>query len=236
MKRVLARALRDPLGTLARGTYKLLVAPLKYGRAGDYDAARYWENRFRKYGPGLRSVGDEGLDEEANARMYSEAGNRLIAVCRDAGVDFGSARVLEVGCGNGYYAGLLLECGVTDYLGLDITDVLFPNLRQRFSAYRFQQGDVTESVPQHGFDLALVIDVIEHIVTRDKFRAAMANIKASVRKGGLIIIAPVVPRGGRSLFYVRFWTAQDILAEFEGFETMAQVPFRYSGLLALRKP
>lgn len=235
MKRVLVRTLRDPLGTLARATYKLLVAPLKYGRAGDYDAARYWEDRFRKYGPGLRSVGDEGLDEEANARMYSEAGKRLIAVCRGAGVDFRSARVLEVGCGNGYYAGLLLECGVTDYLGLDITDVLFPSLRQRFSVYRFQKGDITESVPEHGFDLVIIIDVIEHIVTRDKFRAAIANIKASVRKGGLVIVAPVVPRGGRSLFYVRFWTARDILTEFEGCEVLAQVPFRYSELLALRK-
>ncbi|MCZ7654263.1 MAG: hypothetical protein M5R42_08190 [Rhodocyclaceae bacterium] len=51
MREAFRRFLRDPVGVLVRAWVKLLIAPRRYADGGDYDAARYWEDRFRKRGP-----------------------------------------------------------------------------------------------------------------------------------------------------------------------------------------
>lgn len=229
--------LRNPLGTLLRGFDKLLIAPFKYGKGNDYDAARYWRDRFVRHGSSLKSVGDEGLDEIANACMYAEARKCVGQLVLEFGMsDPGRMNVLEIGCGNGFYTQLLAELGIRHYCGLDITDVFFPLLRRQHPAYKFIQGDVTSEAPHADFDLVLCIDVIEHIVTPEKFKAAMANLDLALKPGGHLIIAPVIASGRRSLFYVRFWSEQEVLSALPGYEVLTRTPFRYSQLFALRKP
>jgi len=236
MKGMLGRVLRNPLGTLLRGFEKLLIAPIRYGKGNDYDAARYWRDRFVRHGSSLKSVGDEGLDEMANARMYADARERVGQLVLKSGMsDPGRIKVLEIGCGNGFYTQLLDELGIRDFCGLDITDVFFPMLQKQYPAYKFIQGDVTSDVPQANFDLVLCIDVIEHIVTPEKFRAAMANLDRALRPGGHLFIAPVIASGRRSLFYVRFWSEQEVLSSLPGYEVLTRMPFRYSQLFVLRK-
>lgn len=227
---------RDPVGLLRRVIYKTLIAPLKYRTKGDYDAARYWRDRLARYGTSLKGVGDEGLSEQDNRKMYENAASIFLNVCRQEGIDFAAARVLEIGCGNGFYTRLLQEQGVKHYLGVDITNALFPDLVGRFSGFQFICRDVTTDPIPGEFDLILMIDVIEHIVGEEKLDFAMANVQCCLAENGRLLVAPVADRGRRSLFYVRFWSIDDIKRRLSGCLFGKPISFRYSHLLLTRKP
>lgn len=236
MSEFLSRLRNDPIGFLRRAFYKAVVAPLRYGKKnGEYHADKYWRDRFSKYGMSLKSVGDEGLSEEQNAVMYRQAANTFLAICRQENVDFPKVRVLEIGCGNGFYTQLLQEQGVRDYVGLDITDVFFPELTKRFPGYTFIRGDVTIDRIAGKFDLILMIDVIEHIVGNQALEQAMSNVQTALDDDGLFLLAPIVEKGKRSLFYVRFWTQQDIKMRLPDCHFHEPIPFRYSHLLVAKK-
>lgn len=217
MRDALRRFLRRPVGTLVRAVDKLIVAPRRYASGEDYDAARYWEDRFRRHGPSLASVGDEGMDEAEIRAAYAAQAGEIFAMLERAGVGLPASHLLEIGCGNGYYAERLRERGVTRYQGLDITDAFFPLLRERFPGYAYAKGDISADRVAGAFDVVLMIDVIEHIVTEARLAAALANVAAMTARGGALVLAPVAPRGRRSLFYVRFWSEAEVLRALPGF-------------------
>ncbi|BCB28359.1 hypothetical protein SKTS_32450 [Sulfurimicrobium lacus] len=227
---------RDPVGFIRRALYKTLIAPLKYRTQNGYDAARYWRDRLTRYGMSLKGVGDEGLSEQDNREMYENAAETFLNVCRQEGVNFTSARVLEIGCGNGFYTRLLQEHGVKRYLGLDITDALFPDLARSFPSFQFIRCDITNDPIDGKFDLILMIDVIEHIVGEEKLNFAIANVQNCLAENGRFLVAPVANQGKRSLFYVRFWSIEDIKRKLTNCLFGKPIPFRYSHLLVARKP
>ncbi|MBI4989026.1 MAG: class I SAM-dependent methyltransferase [Rhodocyclales bacterium] len=231
MRDALRRFLRDPFGTLARACHKLLIAPRRYAIGDDYDAARYWEDRFLRRGPSLRSVGDEGMTEAEIRAAYASQAGEIFGMLERAGVVLSRARLLEIGCGNGYYAELMRGRGLAHYRGFDITDAFFPMLRERFPGFDYVRGDITADRVAGEFDVVLMIDVVEHIVTEAKFMSALANVSATMAKGGVLALAPVAPRGRRSLFYVRFWTEEDVLRGLPDF----QIVERSGRALLLRK-
>ncbi|MBL8501889.1 MAG: class I SAM-dependent methyltransferase [Rhodocyclaceae bacterium] len=231
MREALKRLLRDPFGTAARAWHKLVVAPRRYARGGDYDAARYWDDRFRRHGPSLASVGHEGLSEAEIGAAYAAQAEDVFGMLERAGVALAQARLLEVGCGNGYYAERLRERGLRHYQGLDITDAFFPLLRERFPGYAYAKGDISADRLEGEFDAVLMIDVIEHIVTEGKLASALTHVAAMMARGAVLVLAPVAPSGRRSLFYVRFWTEAEVMRGLPGF----RVAERRGRALLLRK-
>ncbi len=209
---------------------------MKYRTKDGYDAARYWGDRFARYGTSLKGVGDEGLSEQNNRAMYEKASTAFLDLCRQEGINIAGARVLEIGCGNGFYTGLLKEQGASNYLGLDITDALFPTLAERFPDFRFIRRDITADTLEGEFDLILMIDVIEHIVSEEKLDFAIHNVQRCLAANGRFIVAPVTAQGRHSLFYVRFWTVEDIKKRLSVCQFGEPKPFRDDSLLIARKP
>jgi SAM-dependent methyltransferase len=150
-------------------------------------------------------------------------------------VDFESASVLDIGCGTGFYAGILQELGVRKYIGVDITDVLFPELRERFPGFEFIRQDVTEEQLYGEFDLILMIDVIEHIVDESKLTAALANVEQALAPAGVFVLAPVAKAGRRRFFYVRLWTLEEVRSRLQGFMLTDPIPFRTERITAARR-
>jgi len=236
-RKFLVKLLCDPVGTLKRLVYKLSIEPRRYRTEGDYDAMRYWDDRFARYGASLRAVGDEGLSEERNASQYAQAAEVFENVLRQVHRgDFSQSRVLEIGPGSGFYTALLWNWGVRRYLGVDITDRFFPLLQQQHPGFDFLRADVTQDPLPGAFDLVIMIDVIEHIVTEEKLERALRSLDAALVPGGLLVIAPVMPVSGRHLFYVRFWSKEELQTYLPGFQFVSEVPFRDGSLAVLRKP
>ena len=204
----LARFLQNPAGFIKRAAYKTFIGPLKYKKGDRYDAPRYWNDRFSKYGLSILGPGDEGLTEEQNNRMYKEAEKSFLDVCRAEGIDFSKNRVLEIGLGNGFYTEVLHRQGARDYHGLDIADVLFPSLRERFPTFRFTQKDITADPIAGTFDAIFLIDVIQHIVTEEQLSFALQNISRCLAPNGKFIVGPMVKDGKKSLYYVHPWDIQ----------------------------
>lgn len=229
----------DPLATTRQVWRKSVVEPAAYRTAPDaYDARRYWSNRFGRYNDSLRGPGDEGLTDEENAAEYAAAGEQFLGLCHSLPVDYGAARVLEIGPGSGYYTDLLRQLGVRRYVGCDIAGALLPALGERFAPYTFVQADVTQ-LPLAGapggaqFDLIAIIDVIEHIVERRALAAALGGLAGLLAPGGRLLIAPLMESSRRHLFYVHFWSQDDVLACAPGLRLETATAFRQGQLASL---
>ena len=236
MKKIISKFKKDPLGLIKRGLYKLIIGPLKYGKGNDYNASRYWHDRFSKYGLSFKGAGHEGLAEAQNKKMYEEAAKVFIALCNREDINFHNAKVLEIGCGNGFYTKLLYNLGVKDYIGVDITNVLFPVHRKNFPEFKFIRKDITKDKIEGKFDLILMIDVIQHIVNKDKLTSALDNIKNCLSDNGIFMVSPIKKKSKRHLFYVRWWSLEDIKRQVNGYILKEMRPFRNDNILVVRKP
>jgi 2-polyprenyl-3-methyl-5-hydroxy-6-metoxy-1,4-benzoquinol methylase len=219
LKKTLQKIISNPFAYTKLLFFKTVVYPFKYKKGqNDYDAERYWRDRFVSHGLELRGPGDEGDSERNNLKRYKRVTSILKEELTSKIPDFKNLKVLEIGTGTGLITNALKELGVVNYIGVDITDVLFNDLQKTYLGYQFKKIDVTKDLINDKFDLIVIIDVIEHIVENGKFNFAMNNLKNSLKEHGSIIIAPIVRKNYKSQFYERHWTINNLresLTEFE---------------------
>ena len=149
----------------------------------------------------LRGVGHFRLSEEANRRIY-EAKRAIIddQLARHQVAVGADTRVLEIGCGVGYWTEYLAGRGVRDYTGNDITPVSVKNLTGRYPQFRFIQGDAGDIVlPPAYFQVAFMIDVTQHITDDAAFARAMRNVWQALMPGGTFVVTFWDPRASASL-------------------------------------
>ena len=232
---ILDQLRKGPFALLKRVIMKKLIAPLKYRSNHGYDAPAYWQDRFRKYGTSIKGPGHEGLSEAENEKMYQEAAQIFRAICRNEVKDFHKIGVLEIGVGTGFYTRILRELGAESYTGIDITDVLFPKHAQVFPAYRFLKADITKDPIDGRFNVVVMIDVMQHIVEKDKLASAMANIRQSLAPGGIFIVGPLMRATKKHLFYVHYWSKEVLDELFQGFAISEPIPFRDGTIMVIKK-
>jgi SAM-dependent methyltransferase len=166
------------------------------GKAGGFDAQRYWSERLdERYS--LGGVGWLGLSESFNRWMYAvrrRAFRRAVAALPDRR----AARVLDVGSGTGFYIGLWMKVGVREITGCDLTRVAVERLRERFPGVRFEQLDIsTPSTALEGpFDAISAMDVLFHIVDDDRYRQALKNLAGMLAPAGILVLTENLPHGG----------------------------------------
>jgi SAM-dependent methyltransferase len=224
-----------PFGFVKRALWKKLLGPIRYAKGRDYDAERYWHDRFAKYGWSLKGPGHEGWSEKKNEEVYAKAGQQILELCRDNCDRFPYVRVLDVGVGTGFYTRMCRDGGVRNYLGIDITDLMFEKLAKEFTEFRFAKMDVSRAQICGQFELILMIDVVQHIVDDAKLDFAMNNVKGCLAENGLFILSGIIGKSKRHLFYVRSWSLEDIRSRFAGHEVSDPIPFRDNNLVLIRK-
>jgi SAM-dependent methyltransferase len=215
---------------------RVVLDPLRYRQGQGYDAQRFWGDRFRRHGLSLMGSGLERLSDHDNVAMYAEARARFKEFLREEHVPLAGARVLEIGCGPGFYTELCRELGVQSYVAVDITDALFAALRSRFPEWEFRHQDVTEDVIEGEFDVVLMIDVVQHIVEENRLAAALANVDRSLGSDGIFVMnVPDPASGPRRLCHVRLWTPQEVWQRLPGYDVSEPFAFRGGSLFALRR-
>jgi SAM-dependent methyltransferase len=202
---------------------------------GSYDPKRYWDERFSQYGLDIRGPGNRGLSERENLRMYDAAAGVFEEVCRLEAVDFPSARVLEIGVGNGYYGELLSRYGVTRYLGVDITDVLFEELRRERPDFVLRRMDVSSEPLDGEYDLVLMIDVTQHIVDDGRFAYAMRNVRSALAPGGVFVVTSWLDPSAKDSYYEKSRGIDAYTRAFDGLRIGQPVPFRDKFLFTIKK-
>lgn len=153
----------------------------------------------------LRGVGHYRLSEDENRRMYDVKRDLIAGQFERFGIAVGPAiRVLEIGCGVGYWTEYLKGRGVQRYTGNDITPVSVTTLSQRYPEFQFVQGDAG-AIPLQplAFDLVMMIDVTQHITDDAAFVRAMGNVWQAVAPGGTFVVTYWDP-GTNKLLATRF--------------------------------
>jgi trans-aconitate methyltransferase len=162
------------------------------GVASAYEPATYWVDRHSQLKGDIRSVGNRGVSVEENEKGYVNRAavlSKLLA--EDLSVVDGST-LIEFGCGIGMQAPVIVDAGL-EYTGVDISPDALAAARRRCPEGRFIEADVRTFRPNTTFDLALAGYVLCHMVADSDWSALLANLAASVRSGGLVIIEERIP-------------------------------------------
>lgn len=157
---------------LARLKHKLGLAP--HGARPFPGSAEYWNERYARGGhSGAGSYGKF-------AAFKAETLNRLFA-------ERGVHSVVEFGCGDGNQ---LASLQVDDYLGVDVSVEAVARCRSRFAGQpgrRFLLADeYRDDEFGAGFDAALSLDVIYHLVEDPVYEAYMRRLFGAARR--LVIV------------------------------------------------
>jgi SAM-dependent methyltransferase len=160
---------------------------------GQFDAGAYWRSRVVS-GSDLAVVGHRSMGRAYNGQIYERRLEVLDAlVGKYAMKPFEELRVLDIGCGSGFYTGYWLALGVKSYVGLDISEATIRHLSGQYPDYDFVRADVTdeqlEAFPDLAqFDVVTVFDVFYHIVDDKRFANAVRHIALLTGKSGVVLI------------------------------------------------
>ena len=170
-------------------------------------------------------------------------------------------RVLDLGCGNGWFSGALERCGF-DMTGLDDDAAGLREARDRYPEVRFIAGDAIASerpVWPHSFDAVVAIDVVDHVARPRRFVETALD---ALRRGGLLVVTTTYHGYAKNLALalagrfdrrweansesgrLRFYSRETLLELMSGFaldavrlETIGRIPmFARAMVFAATKP
>jgi len=156
-----------------------------------YEPREFWERRLAQQFD-LRGTGEAGLSLAYNQACYRLRRKVLTRVLKKRRFDPKGKRVLDVGCGTGFYTQYYVVRGA-DVTGLDIAPTAIERLRARFPAARFLLADVSEVALEERFDLVNAFDVLYHITEDAKWERALRTLGAAVAPGGLLLLTDTFP-------------------------------------------
>lgn len=156
-----------------------------------FNAQEYWETRLHKK-LSLGSVGYIGLGDSFNYWAYNVRKSIFRTIATDLLGEFTTKRVLDIGCGSGFYVERWKEQGVTDLTGIDITQVAVDRLKQNYPEYSFFQADIGSdiaTISQHQFDVISAFDIFFHITDDENFKKAIQNVYSLLKPNSYLIFS-----------------------------------------------
>lgn len=97
-----------------------------------------------------------------------------------------SARILDVGCGNGRLASALKH---SQYIGIDNSRKLLKLAREKNPTFSFKYGDILKIPFQnHSFEIVFAVAVLHHVPSRALQLTALKELKRVTKLGGKVII------------------------------------------------
>ena len=159
----------------------------------DFDAGAYWRDRVIS-GSDLAIVGHRSMGPAYNSEIYARRIEVLEKVVPElVSGSMANTKLLDIGCGSGFYTNYWQKLGVKEYVGLDISKNTVDYLSESFPDFKFDQADIARLIPQSAeqggpFDIVTVFDVLYHIVDSTLFESAVANVGKTVKTGGHVIV------------------------------------------------
>lgn len=112
----------------------------------------------------------------------------LLRAMADAGVELAGARVLDVGCGSGYFLHRLGEYGATELHGIDLMENRVVEGRKRYPTLELRVGSATELPYADGeFDLVTQFTCLSSILEGEVRLAVAREMSRVTRPGGWML-------------------------------------------------
>ena len=154
-----------------------------------YRPQEFWEQRLADQFD-LRGTGETGLSLAYNKACYALRAEVLTSALAQAGMRPDGRRVLDVGCGTGFWT-QYYAARRADYTGVDIAQVSVDRLAERYPDQRFMRVDVADGVPGAPYDIINVFDVLYHVTDEARWQAALRHLAAALAPGGLLLVTDV---------------------------------------------
>lgn len=149
------------------------------------DPREFWDQRLARQFD-LRGTGETELSLAYNRACYQLRREVLTSALRDVDFDPGGKRVLDVGCGTGFFTAYYLERGAR-VTGIDIAPTSIEKLAARHPDARFILGDAGARPIEGRYDLVNAFDVLYHILDDARWEAAVTHLAATLEAGGLFL-------------------------------------------------
>lgn len=182
--------------------------------SSSFDAGAYWQQRVTADAD-VAVVGHRAMGRAYNSEIYARRIEALEAML-ERHIDKAPAglRVLDIGCGSGFYTGFWQARGVREYVGLDISGGAIGCLARAYPEYQFVEADITERLPgalleQPAFDVITAFDVLYHIIDDQRAISAFANIADLLAKDGKIFVMDLLCRRDYQLCKHVIYRARD---------------------------
>lgn len=163
-----------------------------------FNPKEYWENRLTQEFS-LQGVGRIDMGRNYNNWLYRVRRKVFIASIRSLRKDFADADILDIGSGTGFYIERWEELGCSKITGLDLTEVVVKQLKNKYPQHTFEQLDIsdklTEKVRDWQFDIISGFDVLFHIVDDDRYYKAFENIYSMLATDGIFIFSDLFLHG-----------------------------------------
>ena len=151
-----------------------------------YQPRDFWDKRLSEHFD-LRGTGETGLSIAYNRACYQLRQEVLDRVLQSHRFDPRGRKVLDVGCGTGFFTAYYLARGA-DVTGIDIAPTSIERLRQRHPEARFMLADVSEAELGERFALVNAFDVLYHITDDGRWEKALRTLAAAVEPDGLLLL------------------------------------------------
>lgn len=194
-----------------------------------YNPKDFWEKRLSKEFS-LIGVGCTGFSHNYNKWMYKAFKDGMDRILKGS---LKNKKILDIGCGTGYYIEYYLNRGAINITGLDITEESISNLKKKYPLLKFYTSDISKEAPLKGrYDLITAIGVLYHIVDDNKFENAISNIRRYAKKGSYILIQDNFlkkyqpPKPGTHCYFRTYEYYKKVL-EKNGIKIIKTVPVLY---------
>lgn len=155
---------------------------------GAEEARAYWDTRHGAEDD-LRSGGNIGMSHAGNELIYALRVARLIEVTEYESAPTAPLRVLDAGCGKGYFSRALASFG-HEVDGIDTSEhAVAECVRLADERQSFAVSALVDWRPPKLYDVVVCVDVLFHILNDQEWEESVRNLSHLVRLGGRLVLA-----------------------------------------------
>jgi SAM-dependent methyltransferase len=138
------------------------------------DARAFWDARHRSRDD-LTSGGDVSFDRASNELFYALRLGLLLQVLGDATNPVERLRLLDAGCGKGWFSRALGRFGYAVH-GIDVSPVAIGFCRSESATERYTVSPLRTWSPGGLYDVVVSIDVLFHLLDDGEWSESLLNL------------------------------------------------------------
>lgn len=156
-----------------------------------FNQPEYWQSRISGE-LDLGVVGYRSLGKGYNQIIYQRRLEALNEIVSASSKPFNELKILEIGCGSGFYVEYWQSLGVRSLTGVDISPGSIELMKKLYPNYSFFVVDGTNSnalASLNGqFDIITIFDVIYHVIDDNKATKLLLNCASVLNNTGNILV------------------------------------------------
>lgn len=151
------------------------------------EAIDFWDRRH-VVRDDFSSGGDVSFDQASNELFYSLRLGLLLQVLGDATSRTERRRLLDAGCGKGWFSRSMSRFGYR-VEGIDTSPSAIRRCAELSDAESYAVSTLSGWVPEGLYDDVVSVDVLFHLLDEQEWSRSVANLARCVRLGGRLVLS-----------------------------------------------